>query len=166
MIDFYKKYLAKGQPLQHVFHHFIFANIGLFLTYLIFGSITVWEVVLFLFMTFFPITDQLIYAATSYLSDDDCRAIINLFLVGDLIQTTHLIHMKRSKFQGLILHNLTFYVTLSAFLFVTVAFDLPVLFYAIAGILIHLLYDLVNDEYELNTIGAWYWPLKGLNLNK
>ncbi len=144
---------------EHYLYHFLVANICLYITYLIFGSITVWEVALFIFMTFFPILDELLYVTLNYVNDSDSRGIVNLFLVGELSKTLYFLHNKRIKFTNLMLHNILFYAALCSFLFIFIIFDQPVLFYVVAGLTAHISLDIINDQYEFGSIRKWLWPI-------
>jgi hypothetical protein len=144
--------------LKHYFHHFLIANVCLYITYFIFGSITIWEILLFVFMTFFPLLDELFYAATHYLDDAKSRNIVNIFLVGELSEALYYLHQKRNEFKNLLLHNLPFYLALCSFLYILIIFDQPVLFYAMAGLMVHITLDIINDQYEFGTIRKWLWP--------
>ncbi len=145
--------------LKHYFHHFLIANVCLFITYFIFGSITIWEILLFIFMTFFPLIDELLYVAQHYLDDAKSRNIVNVFLVGELSETLYYLHQKRNEFTGLLLHNLPFFLALCSFLYILIIFDQPVLFYAMAGLMVHITLDIINDQYEFGTIKKWLWPV-------
>lgn len=150
---------SSRNPLQHYLYHFIIANIALYITYLTFGSITLWEVILFLFMTFSPFIDELTSAAIHYLDSNECRMIINYFFAGEVTKSLQELHMKRIKLYNLIFHNLPFYLLLCSFLYVLIIFDISILFYAVAGVLTHLTLDIINDQYELKTIKKWLWPI-------
>lgn len=152
-------YFSKNNPLQHYFYHFLIANIALFITYLTFGSITIWEVILFLFMTFFPLIDELTSAAIHYIDDIECRNDINIFLSGEVKETLHRLHTRRNKLYSLIFHNIPFYFALCSFLYILIIFDFPILFYAVAGILTHLTLDIINDQYEFKSVTKWLWPI-------
>ncbi len=147
--------------LKHYFHHFLIANVCLFITYFIFGSITIWEILLFIFMTFFPLLDELFYVAMHYLDDARSRTIVNVFLVGELSEALYYLHQKRNGFTSLILHNLLFYLALCSFLYILIIFDQPVLFYALTGLMVHITLDIINDQYEFGTIKKWLWPIIG-----
>lgn len=157
---------SKKNPLQHYFYHFLIANIALFITYLTFGSITIWEIILFLFMTYSPLIDDLTSAAIHYLDSNECRMIINYFFAGEVIESLHQLHIKRVQLYNLIFHNLPFYLLLCSFLYILIIFDFPILFYAVAGILTHLTLDIINDQYELKTIKKWFWPIFDFNWSK
>ncbi len=146
--------------LNHYIHHFIIANIFLYVAYLVFGSVTVWEIILFFFMAFIPVCDEIFYAITTYLNKESSRRAINLFLVGDIKEMLYLIHQERMLFDELVIHNLPVYFGLSALLYIFLIFDLALPFYALSGVLAHLIHDLVNDEYELKTLSRWTWPFR------
>lgn len=148
-----------NMSLKHYFHHFLIANVCLYITYFIFGSITVWEIALFIFMTFFPFLDELFHTAMNYVNDVNSRGIVNLFLVGELSEALYYLHQKRNMFYNLILHNLPFYGSLCAFLYILIIFDQPVLFYTLAGLMVHITLDIINDQYEFGTIKKWFWPI-------
>ncbi len=145
--------------MKHYFYHFLIANVCLYITHLIFGSITIWEIALFIFMTFLPLLDELFYTTINYVNDPSSRGIVNLFLVGELTETLRLLHNKRNMFYSLILHNLPFYLSLCAFLYILIIFDQPVLFYAMAGLMVHITLDVINDQYEFGSIRKWMWPI-------
>ncbi|MDO8610050.1 MAG: hypothetical protein Q7R95_05850 [bacterium] len=157
---------SKKNPLQHHLYHFIIANIALFLTYVTFGTITFWEILLFFFMTFFPYIDNLTSAAIHYLDDNDCRNIINMFIAGDVKDTLHYLHTNRKKLTALIFHNLPFYLALCSLLYILIIFDFSVLFYAVAGFITHLTLDIINDQYEFTSISEWLWPILNFNFQK
>lgn len=159
-------YFSKNNPLQHHLYHFVIANIALFITYVTFGTITIWEIILFIFMTFFPYIDQLTSAAVHYLDDNDSRNIINVFIAGDVKQTLHYLHTHRKQFSALIFHNIPFYFALCSLLYILVIFDYSVLFYAVCGFLTHLTLDIINDQYEYKTITEWFWPIFNFNFQK
>lgn len=150
---------SSRNPLQHYFYHFIIANIALFITYLTFGSITLWEVILFLFMTFSPLIDELTSAAVHYLDDVYCRHIVNVFIAGQVVETLHRLHDSRKRLANLILHNLPIYFLLCSFLYILIIFEASTIFYAMAGIIVHLTLDIVNDQYEYGSIKKWLWPV-------
>ncbi|MBI3366142.1 hypothetical protein HY041_00745 [Candidatus Roizmanbacteria bacterium] len=150
--------------MRHYFHHFLIANVCLYITYLIFGSITIWEIMLFIFMTFIPLLDELFYVAMNYVNDVNSRGIVNLFLVGELSDSLYYLHKKRNMFYSLILHNMPFYLALCAFLYVLIIFDQPVLFYPMVGLIVHITLDIINDQYEFGTIRKWFWPILDKNL--
>ncbi len=159
----YQDYFKKGKPLQHYLHHFIVANIGLYLAYLIFGSITVWEVLLFIIMTYLPVIDELSYALFNYLDDRKSRWIVTAFFAGEAMELMKSLHEFRSHFGELILHNLPIYLALWALWYVALAFDISLLFYALSGLQLHLMQDLINDQYEFSSVNPWLWPLKFLD---
>lgn len=165
-MDVYHSYFSRGKPLVHYFHHFFFANIGLFIAYLAYGSITIWEAALFLFMTFSPLIDELTSAAIRYLDSEECRLIINYFFAGEVVESLYQLHKKRIKLYNLIFHNLPFYLLLCSFLYFLIIFDIPILFYAVAGVLTHLILDIINDQYELKTIKKWFWPIFDFSFQK
>jgi len=165
-MDIYHKYFSKGKPLSHYFHHFIFSNIILYFLFLIFGSITIWEMILFFFLTFALYIDNFIFALLSYLENSQCRMIINDFLVGDIINFFIFLHETRVKFTQLFLHNIFFFITIHFLWYFSLLIDNPFLFYGISGIIVHLFIDLVNDKYELNSIKLWFWPFSFLKLSK
>lgn len=147
---------------SHYIYHFIFANIGLYVVSFVYGSITVWEVLLFFFMTYLPFLDELFFCAVGYAQKQENRLIVNFFLAGNLEETFYLLHKKRKHFSELIIHNIPVYVALSVFLYVLLVFDLAVLFYAVAGVLTHLVVEMVTDEYEFESLTEWMWPLRTL----
>lgn len=161
MIKSVKELFSKTNPFQHYLHHFLLANLGLFLAYVVFGSITIWEVILYFFMAFIPITDQFFHVVLHYLDNDVCRQATDYFIGGDYAQIFILLHSKRELFTQLILHNLLLYFALWALLFVFLMFDKPLAFYGLMGLLIHLMQDIANDEYELQSISRWLWPVQG-----
>jgi hypothetical protein len=150
---------SKNNPLQHYLYHFVIANIALFITYITFGTITIWEVLLFLFMTFSPLIDELTSASVHYLDDMISRYLVNVFLAGKVTESLHALHHERRRLANLILHNLPMYFLLCAFLYILVIFDTSVIFYAMAGIIVHLTLDIINDQYEFGTIKKWFWPI-------
>ena len=150
---------SRKNPLQHYVHHFIIANIGLFFAYLIFGSITVWEVILFFFMAFLPVVDEFFYAVLHYLDEDTCRKIIHLFMGNEFKEVAMLLHTKRKLFTQLILHNFLLYLALWSLMYIFLMLELPLMFYGLAGLLVHLMQDIANDEYELHSLNRWIWPI-------
>lgn len=164
MRQFYQTYFGKGKPLQHYLHHFIVANIGLFFAYLIFGSITIWEVLLFLSMTYAPFIDELAYTLLNYLDDEKSRGIVTAFFAGEAMEFLKSLHEFRAYFNELILHNLPIYFALWALWYVALVFDISLLFYGLSGLLIHLMLDLINDQYEFSSLNPWLWPMKLLHL--
>jgi len=158
----FKRYLTKENPLEHYIHHFLIANIGLYIAYISFGSITIWEVILFLFMAFTPILDNLLYVILHYIDAEVYRYITHLFLVGDYKETLTELHARRLFFIKLILHNFLLYPALWSLLFVFLMFDKPLAFYGLAGVLVHLTQDIVNDEYEFKSYSRWLWPVNFL----
>jgi hypothetical protein len=79
-------------------------------------------------------------------------------LVGELSEALYYLHQKRNEFKNLLLHNLPFYLALCSFLYILIIFDQPVLFYAMAGLMVHITLDIINDQYEFGTIRKWLWP--------
>lgn len=154
--------LTRQNPLQHYLIHFIIANIALLITYLIFESITIWEIFLFLFMTFFPLIDELFSAILHYLDDKESREIVNIFIAGEVVETLQNLHVKRNNFFNLTLHNIPLYLSLCTFMYILIIFDLPTLFYAMAGTITHLTLDIINDQYEFKSIRKWFWPVFNL----
>lgn len=165
MIKNIKYLFSRENPLLHYFHHFLFANVGLFLAYMIFGSITIWEVILFFFMAFFPTLDEFFYAVLHYLDEQVYREIIHLFIGSEYEKTLTLLHTKRLSFSQLILHNFVLYFALWSIMFVLLMFDMSLAFYALAGLLTHLMQDIANDQYEYWSLRHWMWPIRFLGLN-
>ncbi len=157
-----KQLLSRDNPLAHYIHHFLVANIALFIAYLVFGSITVWEIILFFFMTYIPVFDELFYAVLHYLDTESCREITHLFIAGEYTKTLGLLHKHRATFTRLVLHNFLLYGALLSLLYIFLIFDIPLAFYALAGLLIHLMEDIANDEYEFNSVSRWLWPVNFL----
>lgn len=154
---------SRKNPLLHYLHHFLLANVGLYVAYMVFGTITVWEVAIFLFMVFTPLIDQLLYVAIHYLDDETSRHITHLFIAGEYKESLALLHAKRESFTQLVLHNMLLYVSVWGLLFVFLMFDLPIPFYALAGALVHLMHDIANDAYELGSLRRWLWPIPFLH---
>lgn len=152
--------------LKHYFHHFLFANIGLFIAYLAYGSITIWEVILFFFMNFIPLLDELAFVTLTYIKNQESREIVNLLLVGEMISLLSYLHDKRVKFEQLFLHNIPMYLGLCSLLYIFLAFDFQILFFGLAGIIVHLALDIINDQYEFGTVSAWLWPFSVMMTGK
>ncbi len=156
---------SHNNPLLHYFHHFLIANVGLFLAYIIFGSITIWEVVFFFFMAFFPAVDEFFYAVLHYLNEEIFREIIHLFIGSEYEKTLSLLHAKRLSCSQLILHNVVLYLALWSVMFVFLMLNMPLAFYGLAGLLTHLMQDIANDQYEYLSLRNWLWPIHFLGLN-
>jgi len=147
------------QYLKHYLHHFLIACLGLLVTYFFFGTITIWEIFLFFFMSFIPFLDELFHTALNYLSSSTSRNIINLFLVGDFFSTLYLLHKKRLLIKCLTAHNLLFHLSVWLLWFYAYLFEEALLFYIISAIQIHLIFDILNDMYEFASIRKWLWPI-------
>lgn len=161
-MNIFQHYFSHGKPLEHYFHHFLFANIGLFIAYMAYGSITFWEIMLFLFMSFIPLLDELSFVALTYIKNKESREIVNFLLVGEMIELLSYLHDKRVKFEQLFLHNIPMYLGLCALLYIFLAFDLSLFFYGLAAIVAHLALDIINDQYELKSVSSWLWPFSVL----
>lgn len=156
--DIYYNYFARRKPLYHPLQHLFIAVFILYCSYLAWGSITVWEVALFFFMSYVPIVDEFVYALVNYLNQSFCRNIIHLFLTSEFIQMIFLLHKQRCWFYQLTLHNLVLVLVLWSAVYVTFLFDSSLAFYGLIGLLTHLTFDTINDAYEFSSIRKWVWP--------
>lgn len=144
---------------RHYLHHLLISSFALFFFYYIFGSVTIWEIILYFLVTLILFIDELIYAAINYLNADDFRQIVNRFLAGEIIESFYFLHEKRTLFEKLVIHNLPSYLILWSLWYVFLIYDASLPFYALSGIQIHLLFDIVNDKYEFASIQKWLWPI-------
>ncbi len=154
----YHEYLARGKPLQHYFHHYLIATAGLLLAINLYGSVTAWEVALFYFINFALFADAFFFAVTNYVHQRSCRSAVNLFIVGDVIRFFSVLHDDRRFYGRLVVHNALTFASLWILLFALLIYDVPVGYYFVAGIITHLLFDLINDAYELHSVFRWLWP--------
>lgn len=145
--------------LKHYLLHLIISLGALLFFYLIFGSVTVWEICLYLIFTFILFIDELLYAVINYLNAEDYRQIINRFLTGEFRESFYYLHEKRRLFEKLVIHNLAIYFILWSLWYIFLIYDASLPFYALSGIQIHLLIDIINDKYEFDSIRKWLWPV-------
>ncbi len=145
---------------KHHYLHFFIASAGLYLLYFIYGSITLWELILYYFGSYLPIIDEFVYSTLNYITSEVCRRVVNLFFVGNLRQFISYLHEARENFYTLVLHNIFAYLALWGLWYAFFIFDVPVGLYLLSGILVHLLYDMINDQYDFGHIGKWFWPFR------
>lgn len=143
----------------HYFLHFLIASIGLYGALVFYGSITIWEIILFYFLSLLPVLDEFTYALIHYVSNSACRDALNVFLVGEVLPLFEKLHEKRVEFTQLIIHNIPVFLSLWALWYASLLFESPLLFYGTGAVLIHLWLDVANDQLELRSIRRWFWPV-------
>jgi hypothetical protein len=148
---------SRGTYLHYLVHFFI-ASAGLYFVYVQHGSITIWEILLYYIGSYLPLIDECIYATLNYINSDLCRTVMNYFFVGNIGDFVSGMHEARDNFLTLTIHNIFAYIALWAMWYGLFIFDIPVGLYFMSGVLVHLLYDMVNDQYEFGHCGKWFWP--------
>lgn len=146
--------------LAHYVYHFIIANLGLYISIRLFGSVTMWEILLFVLMSYVPVIDEFIFAIITYLDQKESRDAVNLLIIGNIGEMLSILHKERLAFTRLIIHNVPVYLSLLSLLFASLVFDFAILFFGVMGILVHLAYDITNDHYEFGTLNRWFWPFR------
>ena len=162
MLQLYQKYIDRHNPLAHHLHHFLWASTGLYFAYLAYDSITAWEVLLYYLTTYMLFMDDFLYTIVHYLTQPTCRHIVNYFLIGDVVTWLRTLHEKRLVFHRLIIHNIAVYGALWWLWYATIAFEYPLFFYALSGVQVHLLFDMLNDYYEFGTVKRFLWPIESI----
>lgn len=138
--------------------HWVGAAIGLAAAYFIYRSITIWEILLFIIFTIIPILDEIWYAAIHYAENEHARETANLLLAGEMKKFLWLLHDKRRFFPERLIHNYLIYCGLWAVWYAALLYEQPIVYFAISGLLTHLMIDIANDHYELGVCKHWIWP--------
>lgn len=155
------KFLRKNTLLYYSLQA-IFGTLFLFLLLTLYGSSTIWEIILYYSLILLTGVEMFIVAALSYSQKSISRSIINHFFVGDTVSTAFYLYQSRNYTNELLVHNMLTYVACWVLWYGALVFETPLLFYGISGILVHLGIDIGIEYFEHQTLIRWFWPISKL----
>jgi len=156
----YSKYFSHNKPLRHPAQHLLWATVGLAVMHFGFGfPLSVVGILVFISFTYLPDIDGLTAVYLSRNKHGFAKEMIHSLLKFKILKTLSLGAIHHKKLNRLAVHNvvgLAFFIALFIF---SLTSNNNLATWALGAVLIHLIFDMIDDIHHIGHINNWLWPI-------